>query len=212
MTGGGDIRSIPVPQGSRMTPAVYDGKIVIVNLSGSLLICNAETGGVDSTISTNSEQSIAMAVKIDGDNAYFAGKNGTVVCVNLYDEKVVWQKRLSESRDIAVFNDLEIGKNAVYAYSQGVIYAVSKSDGSPLFTISRASAPPAYNDGMIFFGTVDGKLNMADAATGKIVSSILSDGTISSRPEISGRRIIIGTEIGSISIINISEWKNNVSG
>jgi hypothetical protein len=53
---------------------------------------------------------------------------------------------------------------------------------------------------------------MADAVTGDIISSILSDGTISSRPEIHGKRIIIGTEIGSISVINISEWRNNISG
>jgi len=200
-------REIPVAGGSRMTPAVYKDSLLIVDRMGTLLKLNPSDGRVLTSISSSAIQPIAISVSLWEDYAYFIGRRGVLVCVDLAAGKVAWEQNLSEEKTVIVTQDLTCGEQGVYAFSGNTLYAFSESDGTPLFSpVSGVSGPPAYANGRLYFGTVDGNFLVADAQTGRTLRTIRigpKEDAVSTRPNINGMRVLLGTKSGKIAVINL---------
>jgi outer membrane protein assembly factor BamB len=200
---GAATREIPVPAGSMMTPVAWNGKIVTVSQEGLLVVIDPSSGDILSQISTKAIQPVAVSVQVREDRGYFADRKGLVVCLDLAAAKVLWQVPLVARQSVGVFQDLEAGPEGVFAYGKGSLYGLSLARGEPLFTpLSGVSCPPLYRDGRLFFGTDQGSLRIADAATGKILGSLDVKTKITSRPEWLEGLLYLGSAGGEIIVVN----------
>jgi outer membrane protein assembly factor BamB len=201
LANGNVLREIAIPKKSSMTPTVFDkDKILIVDQEGTFLFINGTTGAIEAEVRTNAIQPIGLAVTVVKDKAFTAGRNGTVICMDLSNRTLVWEKSLLAERKISVSNDLETGAGELYAYSNLTLYALSQSTGEAIFPpVSGLSGPPLYFGGSLYYGTVDKKLVIASAKTGRIANSIELDQKITAKPVFgAGGTIFVGTNSGAV--------------
>ncbi len=202
---GETVKQIAVPGGSRMTPAVYNGRILIVNQEGVFLVINPDNGKIESRIKTEAVQPIAIAVTTYGDRAYFAGRKGLMVCVDLVKEEVRWETPLPGRKERGIFQDLEVGRDGVFSVSDGVLYGYSLDEGDMLFAPVRgATSPPLYKEDQerLYFGGPDNTLLITDTK-GRILKELDVDHKITTRPRFEGTNLIVGTDSGELIVINL---------
>jgi outer membrane protein assembly factor BamB len=192
---------ISVPKGSRMTPAVWNNKIIIADQQGSLLIINPNSKNpVEAEISTAAVQPVALAPSISGNKAVFSGRKGTVVCVDLASKQVLWEKKLPGGA--SVFTDIACSGSGVYAYAKGSIYAISLDTGADLFApISGASSPPQCAGENIVYGA-GSQLVIRNAENGRVVRSIAVPGNITTKPMQAAANFIVGTDGGHLLYVH----------
>lgn len=198
---GAFIREIPVPKGSRMTPAVWKGKLVVANLEGSLLILDpGAKNPVQAAVSTAAVQPIAIAPTIFGDLAVFSGRKGTMVCVDLASEKILWEKKLPGNA--SVFTDIACNGKGLYAYAKGTLFALSLENGAELFpAVENAASPPLCTGDRFYYGAGN-YLAYRRSLDGAVIGEIRVSGPIVTRPAAAGRKIVAGTSAGHILIMN----------
>ncbi len=185
-----------------MTPGIWNGKIVTVNQQGTLMIIHAASGSVEAEVSTAGMQPVALAPSIQGDRAVFSGRKGTVVCVDLATQTVLWERDLSGG-SISVFSDPECSSQGVYIFAGNTLHGLSVSDGSDLFSpIRGVTGPPLYKNGKLYYGSQSGGLTVADAASGAPRGGVESRKIITTRPTENGISIIAGTEDGTILVMS----------
>jgi outer membrane protein assembly factor BamB len=200
---GATTREIPVPGGSMMTPAVWNGKIVTVSQDGVLVVIDPSTGTILSQVPTKAIQPVAVSVQVRNNNGYFADRKGLVICVDLGAAKVLWQVSLVAKQSVGVFQDLECGPEGVFAYGKGSVYGLSLAKGEPLFSpIAGVTCPALYHDGKLYYGTDQGMLRIADAATGKVLGSLDVKTKVTARPEWLEGLLYLGTTGGEIVVVN----------
>jgi outer membrane protein assembly factor BamB len=199
----GELRKeISIPGGSRMTPAIWGDRIITVNQQGTLLIIDPDSSSVEGEIPTAGMQPVALAPSVREDRAVFSGRKGTVVCVNLAQKSVVWERDLP-GESVSVFSDPECSPQGVYIFAGTRIFGLSMEDGSDLFSpISDATSPPLYRNGTILFGTSGGGLTVADADSGERRGGVDTDEVITTRPVQTGRSVVAGTEDGTVLVMS----------
>ena len=192
-------REIPIPKGSRMTPAVWKDKLVIVDQQGSVLIINpAGKSAVEAEISTSAVQPVALSLTLLGDLAFFSGRKGTVVCVDLAKKSVRWERDLAST----VFNDIICGTAGAYVYSKGQIFGLSITDGKNLFSpIPGVTSPPLLDGNSLYYGTQKEFIS-ANAVNGSIKKKTYVGNAVTSRPVRIGSTIAAGTDRGEMIIFN----------
>jgi outer membrane protein assembly factor BamB len=177
--------------------------MVIVADSAGVLAAAMERGDAGwrlPTKSTTNENSFPVEV---GNRGFFADRKGLLVCVDLEAGKVLWQALLSARSSIGVFQDLACGEQGVFAWVKGTLYGLSPETGEPLFApITGVAAPPLYREGRIYYGTEQGSLRIADAATGRVLGTLDVKARISTRPTWSAGMLFVGTWAGEIVQIN----------
>jgi len=160
------------------------------------------TGTVSAPIATKAVQPVAVAVKVQGDQGYFADRKGLVVSVDLAGGKVTWQAPLAK-QSVSVFTDLACAPEGIFAYGKGSLYGLSVSKGEQLFTpVSGVSCPPLYRDGKLYYGTDQGALVVAEAATGRTLASLDVKAKVTTRPEWLDGLLYLGTATGEIVVVN----------
>ncbi len=200
---GSTIKKIKIPGGSKMTPSIYKNTILIVNQQGVFYKINPNSGKIITKLQTRAVQPVAVAVTVHGNKAFFPGRRGTIVCINLAKNKIIWQKKPAGVKSIGVFQDLEYGKNGIFMFAKSTIYSFAELNGSSMFPpVKGISSPPLYYDGYLYAGNLGRALVVIDAKTGKIVKSLKVGGIISTRPEAAKGRIIVGTKNGKIVVVN----------
>ena len=201
---GETMREIAVPGGTRMTPAVYNGKLLIVNQEGLFMVIDPTTEKVVQRIATKAVQPVALKIDTLDNRAYFAGRKGQVVCVDLEAGEVAWQRKLEAGKDIGIFHDLEAALGGVFAFADKSIYGFSLADGSPLFApIRGVSSPPLYYalPSLLYYGSTSGELIAADTS-GRIRKRLKVKGNITTRPYWDNGNLIVGTDSGELMVIN----------
>ncbi len=198
---GATIKEIPLPKGSRMTPAVWNNKIVIADQQGSLLIINPNgKNPIEAEISTAAVQPVALAPSISGNKAIYSGRKGTVVCVDLQSKEVLWEKKLSGNA--SVFTDIACSGNGVYAFAKGSIYALNLQNGADLFApISGATSPALCTGTNVVYGAGN-QLVIRNGSSGAIVQNIALPAGVTTVPVQVGDNIIVGTENGRVLYIH----------
>jgi outer membrane protein assembly factor BamB len=145
-------------------------------------------------------QPVALAVRTFGTQAYFADRKGLVVCVDLQKKEAVWSR--SAAGSAGIFQDLECGKEGVFAYAKGSIHGFARENGTPLFgPLSGVTCPPLLHDRMLYFGNDKGEFVVAEAATGKIVKRLGVDAHIVSRPEWTAGKVVACAASGEILVL-----------
>lgn len=206
--GGETRRELAVPGGSRMTPTAYKDKLLTVNQEGVFLVLDPSDGSVEASIPTGAVQPTAVSVAVYRDRAYFAGRKGRIVCIDLTSRQVVWERELPVMKERGVFHDLQVGKDGVFAYSlpQRTVYGLSLATGDPLFTpIRNASSPPLYAAsaepadaaGRLYLGLGDGQLAVFDTR-GVLIKEIPVGGRVITRPAQADGHLFVGTGRGEI--------------
>ena len=194
---------IALPNGSKMTPALYNGKVLIVNQNGVLLIIDPEKKSIESTVPTGAVQPVATSVKFVDNRGIIAGRRGTIVSVDLTSGRVLWEKTLSGDGAISIFHDVECDGRGVYVYAKDTLYALGLSNGEVLFKpLEGLSAPPLLWAGYLYYGTRDGNFAVAEAATGRVLNTLYIKERITTRPIYENGKIYAGTEVGNVYVFN----------
>ncbi|MCF7927949.1 MAG: PQQ-binding-like beta-propeller repeat protein [Spirochaetales bacterium] len=201
------ISSIPIPGGSRMTPGVSGNIAYIVDQDGNFHQIDLQNAIIERSLSTSAIQPTATNVELAGNTAYFVGKNGTVVSIDLSAWKVNWEKPLVSDRRVTVMQDLQAADGGLFAYANGMIYGLSASGGTPLFEpISGVTTEPFISSGKLFSGTIDEGLAVFDAATGEKLDNLFIDEIVSTRPLLIDGLLFVGSRNGKVHIINPGSW------
>jgi len=200
---GESMKEIAVPQGSRMTPALYNGKALIVNQEGILCIIDPASGALETQIVTDAVQPVAVKITVFGDRAYFGDRKGRLVCVDLLEKRVLWERVLKKDRERGIYQDLEIGKDGVFAFAEGTLYGFSLGEGTELFRpLAGVACPPLYREeeGRLYFGSEAGSLVVADTG-GRTLKQLALGARVTARPVYEGGNLILGTDAGEVIVI-----------
>ncbi|MBN1799794.1 MAG: PQQ-binding-like beta-propeller repeat protein [Spirochaetales bacterium] len=197
-------KELNIPGGSLMTPALYKGKIYIVNLMGELISMDAQSGVVDpQPLKTKAIGPIALPVTVFQGRAYFCGRKGMLVCVDLNNKRILWQKKLDPNSNIYPHQEITALEQAVYIYAGDKIFAFASNNGRLLFRPpAQVTAPPLYLNGRLYYSRNDGSLVIADAMTGNVQRLIKIDNRINCRPLIRGKLLILATDQGEILLVS----------
>jgi hypothetical protein len=192
---------VEIPNGSRMTPAVWGETVVIANQQGTLLILDPYSDSpIVGNIPTRAVQPVALGVTVWADRAFFSGRKGTVACVDLVEQEVLWERQLPEGA--SVFTDIACNGRGLYAYSKGTLYGLSMEDGSNLFPpLFDATSPAECGGNRLYYG-VGNALAVVNSVTGNELRRIRLPGKVVLGPEAEGSRVLTGTENGRLLVIN----------
>ncbi|RKX73258.1 MAG: hypothetical protein DRP87_19210, partial [Spirochaetes bacterium] len=200
---GEETRRIPIPGGSRMTPTVWQNRILIVDQQGTFLIINPDRGTVEAKISTQAVQPVALTITVYENTAYFSGRKGTVVAIDLGNRRVKWERKLREE-GTSVFTDVECGSEGAFVFARDTIFGLSLRDGSDLFNpLTDATSAPLYSGSKVYYGG-EGKLIVRDASRGSLLETVEVGDTISTKPARINKKIVAGTTSGNILLLNPS--------
>ena len=200
----GDFRdSIEIPGGTRMTPSYYEGELLVVSQKGVFFRIDAASGNIKSQIQTEAVQPVVNNIAVSEGRAYFNGRKGKVVCIDLASDSVKWTKEIVPGKTLMITGDLQCSGKALFAFSGGRVYMLSAETGKRLSApISGVSSPPAASGKRLYYGTTDGLFVSADADTGKTVDTIKINAKITASPVYSGGKVYAGTAKGEVLVLN----------
>lgn len=195
----GDVlRTIAIPDGTRMTPLLFNGRIYLVNQEGILYVFD-EKGTSLGEIRTSTTKPMALSISVGGSRGYYADRNGRVVALDLTANRVLWTRDINREAPVPVSDDLAVEGEILVAWSRGALYAIRAETGQPLWsTEERYSAPPLIHHGKIYVGTESGELAILDGTTGTVLQLTPLGERITVRPVEKGDRIWAGTNRGGL--------------
>jgi outer membrane protein assembly factor BamB len=196
-------RSIPVLESGLGSPAAYGKHLVMVNENGELLVLDPADGSVKERLDTGAFQMMGASPSIVGDRAVFGDNSGTIVLADLSEPQVVWEKRIGAEGTgaSAVYQDIVVGKDAVYPYTGEAFHPLSLADGEKLFGSVRSTCNPLYHEGMLVYGDPDSSLVMMNARTGKILTRYRLDSPVTLMPAYHGKNLVVATRSGTVYMI-----------
>lgn len=197
------ISEIEIPEGTRMTPGIYNNELLVVSQKGTFLRIDPESGNIKSSLRTEAVQPVVNNVAVSGGRAYFNGRKGKIVCIDLSDNSIKWTESPVPGKTIMITGDLQCSERAVFAYSGGRIYIVSADNGKKIgSSISGVSSPPVIAGKRLYYGTDGGLFVTADAETGKTLETIKVGAKITASPVYSNGKVYAGTGSGEVLVLN----------
>ena len=195
--------SIEIPSGTRMTPLYHNNEILIVNQKGLFMRIDPETGDIKSKIQTEAVQPVVNNVLVSDGKAYFNGRKGKVVCIDLASNTVKWSKDLVPGKTAMITGDLQCRGKALFAFTGNKIYIISAENGKRLFQpVSGVSSPPVVAGKRLYYGTTGGLFVTADADTGRTIDTIDIKAKITASPVFAGGKVYAGSSGGEIFVLN----------
>ena len=188
--------SIEIPQGSRMSPASWNDKVIIANQRGTLLIIDPAQKTILSSVETGSTQPIGLAPSVSSSGiAVFSGRRGDVSAVDLNSQRVLWERRLSNETSVGVHTDAVISGDTVYFLGGDTVYAMSLSSGRDRFApVGQISAPPMVRNNVLYLCRDDGTLLLHNADNGDFIGEVRIGEQISARPTGLGPYVVLSGE------------------
>lgn len=194
-------RTIPIPGGSKMSPVIAGGRVVLADQQGAVLIINPSNGALVATVPTNMSQPVALAAATDGSRVFMAGRRGVAVAVDVGSATVAWQTELPGGRGI--FLDPVIAGDVVAFFLRDEIVALSRTDGSQRYRLPNATTAPLVVGNQLYYGATGGLLRVANADNGRLISSLRLGAAPKTSPvEIGGDRLAVGLENGRMVIVH----------
>jgi outer membrane protein assembly factor BamB len=183
----------------RMTPVAHNQKLYILDITGTWITLDGATGLQLASLPTGARDSVAMAPFIQDGKAFFSGRKGSLICMDLELNSILWEVPLPPNTQ--VFTDIA-GEGAVITLFTGtMILAFSKDNGKLLYTVHEASSPPLTKKGKLYYGTSDGNLVISDLNTGEVMKRFDVGETITTKPLLDFGILFAGTETGKILFI-----------
>ena len=185
-----------------MSPAVWNGNIVIADQEGTVHIIDPVSKKTTGSIKTTALQPIALSITVKGNKGYFANRKGKTAAVDFSSKTLLWEKKIDEEK-INIFSDLVVNKDKVYVFTGNNIHTLSASTGEEAGAAIQAASPPACRGNYLYFGKPDGSFSVYSCSTGIEVKNIsLNHGKIKTRPVFADGMILAGTDKGKILVLN----------
>jgi outer membrane protein assembly factor BamB len=186
--------SVSISEGSTMSAAYRDGVLYIADNRGTFLVIDVDSAAITEEIPTEAVQPVAHAPVLWKDHAYFSGRRGTLVAVNIDTGSVDWTYDLGNG----VFSCPVATEAGVFVFADDRVIGLSH-DGAELFPPQGGAAgSPAVQDGELAYPTVDGVLRILDVATGAELASYTLPSPSQARPAYLGDRIYVATADGRV--------------
>jgi hypothetical protein len=193
-------RRISLPGGSKMSVAVAGNRLVTADQQGEVLILDASSGNVEATVNTGMTQPVALAPAVAGDVAYFVGRRGTAVAVNVATESTVWETALPGGR--GSFIDPLVAGNVLYILDRSDLIALSLRDGSVQYTIRNVAGMPAVIGETTYVVLEDGELQRVQTSTGRVLGTLRLPAGGAGGITAVGQRLAVGLQDGRIVIVH----------
>ncbi|MFP4364653.1 MAG: PQQ-binding-like beta-propeller repeat protein, partial [Spirochaetia bacterium] len=195
---------IAIPRAAGMTPGYYDEIIIMCNQRGDMFFYN-ESGEMIGEVETPADQIRALSPVVHEGRVYLANRKGLVVCVDLDSRSLVWDRDVDPDANMQVFHDLVVTDYGIFMYDlrHNIVYALNTENGQELYPpIQNVSCPPGVAGGELLYGTMTDDFIIAEADTGRDVSSLNVDANVVTRPSVYEGRILVGTDNGRVLVIN----------
>lgn len=190
----GEARSVPLTNGSTMSASYRDGMLYLADNQGVFLEVSVEGGEILREISTDAVQPVAHAPALLNDTAYFAGRRGTLVALDLANGSVRWSRSLGEG----VFQQPLLSETGVYVFAGEEIYGLSHG-GEELFApLPDAAGAPAISGNELVYPATDGTLRFVNAETGAEQARHELPSVSRARPIYADPLIFVATGAGEI--------------
>lgn len=196
--GSGKLWSYPLPFGSRMSAGIWSGNAVIADQVGTVHLISLDSGQSRGYIKTNCFQPRGFAPVISGNRAVIVGRGGVVAVIDLANLSVIKEIKI-EGR---VIDSPVAGSAGIYLFGKNVIYGFSWIKDDFLYKIEQVACAPLLSYGRLYFGTVDGRFFIADAATGRILKSTTLGLQVECRPVALSQKQIAVKTADEILILN----------
>jgi outer membrane protein assembly factor BamB len=193
-------RTIALPGGSKMSFATVGERLVTADQQGAVLIVDADSGSVTTTISTGMTQPVALAPAVAGNTAYLVGRRGTAVAVDVTAGTVLWETTVPGGR--GSFVDPVVAGDVVYVLDRNDLYALSRADGSVLYSIENAAGMPAVIGGSAYTPLESGVLQAVQVSSGRVGRSLNLPGPAAGGVAVVGRRLAVGLRDGRVVIVH----------
>jgi len=186
---GQELKTLPIPGGSSMSPSLWSGKAVIADKKGDLLVINPANGAVLTSVSTSAVQSVAQSPAIFEDKAVFSSRKGVVAAVDLKSGTLLWERDLNRT----VFSDVLVVKEGCFVYTtKKEVFALSWKTGEDLYgAIAETTSVPGYDRGKLVLTDKSGILKIVNAGNGSVVQKFNLKDSFTARP-IFRNGIIVG--------------------
>ncbi|MCG8481191.1 MAG: PQQ-binding-like beta-propeller repeat protein [Spirochaetales bacterium] len=191
---------ITLPDGSHASAAVADDTIVTMDRNGAAIIINAATGGIQATIATTASQPIALAPAIGGGLAYYMGRRGVAVAIELETQSVAWERTIAAGR--GSFVDPVWAAGMVFYLVDNTAIAVEARTGAERYTLSDAAGVPVPMGEHLFYATTDGELRRIDPVSGRTTARVVLSAAATGAPTTVGERIFVPVADGRVTVIH----------
>jgi outer membrane protein assembly factor BamB len=194
VSGAGSGDRITLPESATMSVAHRNGSLYLADNRGTFLVIDVDAGRVVREIPTRAFQPVAHAPVLRGSMAFFIGRRGTLVCVDLEAQDVRWSYDVGDG---AFANPL-VTDTGVYVTAGRRLFALSH-EGTELFSPrGDAAGQPAYSAGEIAYASTAPAIMVLDATSGTVLASNPLPAESSVRPVYRAPYITVGTNDGRI--------------
>ncbi|MFW6328601.1 MAG: PQQ-binding-like beta-propeller repeat protein, partial [Alkalispirochaetaceae bacterium] len=195
--------SLPIPGGSKMSPAIAGDSLIIGDQQGALVVLNADTGETVHTISTGAAQPVAIAPVVSGSTAVIVGRRGTVAAADYQQGSLLWETPLTGDAERGVFTNPVSDGRRLFVHARQTMYVLNLSDGTAAYgPFEDAATSPLVKDGRIYYGSRAGELVVRRASNGTTLARLDLPSVATTRPVDLGERIAVGTREGEIIYIH----------
>jgi hypothetical protein len=193
-------RTIPIPGGSKMTPAVVAGVIAIADQQGQVLLIEPESGNLRATVPTGMSQPVALAPAAEGTRIFMVGRRGVAAAVDAATGTLLWEQSLPGSR--GSFVDPVVAGPVVLFFDGATIVALSTTNGAQRFQLDAATGPPAVAGGMIYYGTSSGELRRINPDSGVVTGRVRLPAAAAGGPAVVGERLLVPLADGRVVTVH----------
>jgi len=193
-------RRFAIPGGSKMSAGVASNRILLADQQGGVVILDAASGNVITTVSTGMTQPVAVAPAIAGNTAVFVGRRGTVTAINVSGGTVLWESGLPGGR--GSFVDPVIVGQRVLFLDRNELIALSLADGSRSYSLNGVAGTPAVDGTTIYVPYTDGTIRALDGTTGRTLRELSLPAGAAGGAVMVGERVATGLEDGRVVIIH----------
>ena len=144
---------------------------------------------------------IAGSAALVDNRAYVGHYNSKLVCIDLAEQKIVWEYEDKESRS-EFFSSPAVGKDRIFIGSRDYfLHCVDRETGQQIWkfqTHDEVDSSPVIVADKVVFGSTDGRLYLLDIKDGREVWSYEIGAPILGSPAVLEGMIIIGSKDGSV--------------
>lgn len=199
---------IEIPGGSHSSPAAWNDKILIANQQGSLVLIDAQSRAVESSVQTGALRPTGQIPIVIDDTAIIAGLKGTVSAVNLGEKSIAWERPLIQGTEVTVNTEIAAARDTVYVYGSNRVFALAVQNGKERFQpLKGITAPPMVAGRFLYLCREDSQLAIHDRMSGAELGTIPLEENAKARPAQLGDYVLVGgnTTVFVLDVRSITE-------